>query len=150
MKHLVISFALVISAFSSAVAQSKVITPPRAPSERPEISLQGILQYGEFFGPPGYGENTAKDRREYSFYLQLPAPVTQQNPTLQLGPEFEKPNESFVQLTSTSNAMSARLRRMIGRKVRVTGPIESSTIGHDRTGIVLTVQSVVQVQDFGW
>jgi hypothetical protein len=145
----IISAALVASSFGTAHAQSKVLTPPPA-TRHDNVSVQGILQYGEFFGPPGYGEHPAADSKEYSFYLQLPATVTDQNPDLPLGLDFEKPNELFLQVRTTSSAMTAKLRRLIGKKVKATGSLEPSAIGHDRTGIIMNAGSVAAIRDWSW
>ena len=40
------------------------------------VELQGVLQVGTFYGPPGYRENPATDRMETSYYLQLPDELT--------------------------------------------------------------------------
>jgi hypothetical protein len=141
--------ALVALFVETAHAQGKILTPPPA-TKHDNVSVQGILQYGEFFGPPGYGEHPASDAKEYSFYLQLPAPVTDQNPDLPLGLDFEKPNEHFIQLRTSSTATTARLRRLIGRKVKATGSLEPSAIGHDRTGIIMNVGSVAAIRDWSW
>ena len=61
-------------------------------------TVQGVLQWGEFFGPPNFGESPQTDSSEHSFYLQLPATIGAQNPTLVLGPQFERSTEHFVQL----------------------------------------------------
>lgn len=115
-----------------------------------DVSVQGTVQYGEFFSAPSYGENTASDHRERVFYLQLPAPITLQNRDLPLGPEFEKPNEFFVQLNTSSNAMIARLRRLVGSKVKARGSVEPFSAGRDRTGIIMNIQSVTTVRDWAW
>jgi hypothetical protein len=129
--------------------QAKILTIPSTALQE-NASVQGTLQYGEFLGPPGYGEKPSSDRKEFEFYLQLPAPVTQQKPDLRLGPEFEKQNEFFVQVRTSSSAMTARLRRLIGRKVSVSGSLEASTIGHDRTGIIINADKVAAITDWRW
>lgn len=141
--------AVTFCAPHGAFGQAKVLTLPSA-ARQENVAIQGTLQYGQFFGPPGYGENTSSDRKEYEFYLQLPAPVTQQNPALRLGPGFEKQNEFFVQLRTTSKAITARLRQLIGRKVSVTGSLEASAIGHDRTGIIINADKVSTIRDWSW
>ena len=111
-------------------------------------TVQGILQRGEFLGPPNY-ENPRTDRREQWFYLQLPAPFQAQNPRFRLGVEFERPDEYFVQLHFDGDG-AKQAAQFIGRKVRVTGTPEAAVIAHDRTGITLDVRMLVQVQDWNW
>jgi hypothetical protein len=141
--------AVMLCAPHGAFGQAKVLTLPST-ARQENVAIQGMLQYGQFFGPPGYGENTSSDRKEYEFYLQLPAPVTQQNAAVQLGPEFEKQNEFFVQVRTTSKTITARLRQLIGRKVSVTGSLEPSAIGHDRTGIIINANKVAAIKDWSW
>src|SRR5262245_28115742 len=64
----------------------------------PVVTVQGILQSGEFLGRPGYGEDPQQDARESSYYLQLPAPIPEQNPNVRLGSEFDRRGELFAQL----------------------------------------------------
>lgn len=150
LNRLLICFAVVVAFGTNAYAQSKVVTPTPTLTKLEDVSIQGILQYGEFFGPPNYGEKTASDRKERVFYLQLPAPITLQNRDLPLGPEFEKPNEFFVQLNTSSNAVITRLRRLVGAKVKATGSVEPFSAGHDRTGIILNVATVTTIRDWAW
>ncbi|HUQ18861.1 MAG TPA: hypothetical protein VM099_04540 [Gemmatimonadaceae bacterium] len=150
LNRLLTSFAIVVIWTGNALAQSKVITPTGTTTKLEDVSVQGTVQYGEFFGAPSYGQNTASDRKERVFYLQLPAPITLQNRDLPLGPEFERPNEFFVQLHTTSTAMTARLRRMVGAKVRATGSVEPFSAGRDRTGIVMNIKTVSTIRDWAW
>jgi hypothetical protein len=120
----------------------------RTPTTTAAATVQGVLQRGEFLGPPNY-EHPRTDRRERWFYLQLPATFQTQNPSFRLGPEFEKSDEYFIQLQFDSE--SAKMAsRLIGRKVRVIGIPEAAVTAHDRTSITLNVQTMVQVQDWNW
>jgi hypothetical protein len=151
MRRIWLAVGISVAAFlapRAGSAQGKVLTVPAA-TQHDNVSVQGTLQYGQFLGPPGYGENPSADRKEYEYYLQLPAPIAQQNAELRLGPEFEKQNEFFVQVRG-SDALKARLSRLIGRKVSVSGSIEASAIGHDRTGIVLNASRVTAIRDWSW
>ena len=53
------------------------------------VTVEGILQLGEFHGPPNYGENPATDEVEHWYYLQLPAPISTQVPDMKWPAEFQ-------------------------------------------------------------
>jgi hypothetical protein len=121
-----------------------------ADTVQPVARVEGILHVGEFLGPPNYGGSPSTDARETRYYLQLPAPVGEQNPNLIITNIFEKATEHFMQLQLNSPALVKRARLLVGKKVVVNGPIEPSMVGHDRTGIILTVQSIALVRDWSW
>jgi hypothetical protein len=120
-----------------------------SPPERGVASLQGTIQRGEFLGPPGYGEHPGTDRRDTWFYLQLPARFQDRQPACRLSPDVERRDEYFIQLR-VDGATIARVRRLIGRKVQVSGTIDAPTIGQDRTGIIMNVQKVDAISDWNW
>jgi hypothetical protein len=111
------------------------------------VTVQGILQSGEFLGPPGYGEAPREDARESSYYLQLPAPIQEQNPDVRLGSEFERRDELFAQLVPPAGQ---QLTPLLGRRVSVKAVPMPATTGHHRTGVVLVVQSVSPITDWNW
>ena len=108
----------------------------RAQSKAVTATLQGVLQSGEFFGPPNYGESPRTDSKEQSFYVQLPATIGDQNPKLTLGPEFDRTSEHFVQLMFSSQTdLLARARTLVGQRIGVTGDLFPAETGHHRTGV---------------
>jgi hypothetical protein len=134
--------------FVAMMALSATMQMQRA-SRRAEtvVTVQGILQAGEFLGPPGYGEDPAHDARETSYYLQLPAPIEEQNPGVQLGSEFDHPLEHFAQLVPPSGQ---QLKPLVGKRVSVTAVPMPAATGHHRTGVVLIVQRVSAISDWHW
>ena len=59
------------------------------------VTVEGILQLGEFHGPPNYGENPATDEVEHWYYLQLPAPISTQVPDMKWPAEFQGHDDGF-------------------------------------------------------
>ena len=111
------------------------------------VVVQGILQLGEFLGPPGYGEDPTQDAREGSYYLQLPAGIQVQNPNVKLGSEFENTGEVFAQLVPPKGQ---QLKPLVGKRVSVTAEPMPAMTGHHRTGIVLVVKRVTAISNWSW
>ena len=68
--------ALLVGSVPVAVEAGSPQTQSR--NDEHPACLQGILSVGEFFGPPGYGENLESDSIERSYYLQLPIMISKQ------------------------------------------------------------------------
>ena len=127
-------------------ADSQGLTDPVEPT----VTVQGVLQVGEFFGSPGYGEDPKHDSIGRYYYLQLPATVFDQNPDAIFGPSFERLDEFFVQLAFLPNRQPKQLMGLTGKKVKVTGMAWArETAGH-RTGIVLLVERLTAVTAWSW
>ncbi len=117
-----------------------------------EVKVEGTLQVGQFFGPPSYGENPRSDKIEEAYYLQLPATLETQlanqrwnglNREKGLGPEY------FIQLIVLDSNLG-RLRRMIGKRVKVTGTLFHAESGHHRTSTLLQVRAIAEIQSWNW
>jgi Domain of unknown function (DUF4431) len=108
--------------------------------------LEGILQEGEFFGPPGYGENPATDQLERSYYLQLPVPLGEQTGFQHLpkDADTDATRVFFVQLV-VLDAARLKPRPLIGHRVRVAGHLMAAITGHHRTPVLLVVNSFTLV-----
>ena len=115
-------------------------------SPRTQVTLQGTLQTGEFFGPPGYGEAPDSDSIERSLYLQLPMPLGQELGMHSL-PEYSDSTAVsgfFVQLV-VLDFKHLRPALLVGRRVRAVGTLMAAVSGHHRTPILLTVDSLLPI-----
>jgi uncharacterized protein DUF4431 len=115
------------------------------------ITLQGILEVGEFYGPPNYGENPDSDRIEHSLYLQLPAtPATQladSKALTALAPEAGR--TYFVQIV-VHDPERSMAEKAIGHRVQIVGaPFEPLT-GHHRTPLLVDVKSLKPIDGWSW
>jgi hypothetical protein len=112
----------------------------------PQVTLQGILQTGEFFGPPGYGEAPDSDSIERSLYLQLPMPLGQELGAHSL-PEYSDSTALsgfFVQVV-VLDFQRLRPGALAGRRVKAVGTLMAAVSGHHRTQILLVVDSLVPI-----
>ena len=109
------------------------------------IRVEGILHKGEFFGPPGYGENPHTDRIEEAYYLQLPASLGMQQSANE--PECLA-GAYFIQLYIPAEKRFD-LHSLIGQKVAVTGLLDDAATGHDRTPKLLEINSITKISSWG-
>lgn len=137
--------ALVVVAMMMLSATAQVQRESQA--AEPTVVVQGILQVGDFLGPPGYGEDPAQDERERIYYLQLPAHIQEQNPNVKLGPEFEHKSELFAQLVPPTGQ---QLKTLIGKRVSVTAEPMPAHTGHHRTVVVLIVKRMAAISNWNW
>lgn len=107
----------------------------------PTYTAEGILLVGEFFGPPGYGEDRTEDALERSFYLQLPAPLATQLKNPPKDQELGDLQEYFLQLVIADN-MRAQAAKLVGSKIKVDGSLFTAHTGHHRTTMLMDVQSL--------
>ncbi|CAM2188456.1 DUF4431 domain-containing protein [Paraburkholderia sacchari] len=115
------------------------------------ITLEGTLLVGDFYGPPGYGENPKEDNIEHSLFLQLPAsPVTQiADPKVldSFGPEAQR--TYFVQVIADGPDRS-ELKKAIGHRVQVVGVPVAPLTGHHRTPLLIDVKSLKPIDTWLW
>jgi hypothetical protein len=128
-----------------------IIMTGQAAEPSASITLEGILEVGEFYGPPNYGEDPRGDRIEHSLYLQLPTtPNTQipdPNALAMFGPDAQR--TYFVQLVVHDPEHSAA-EKAIGHKVQIMGvPFEPVT-GHHRTALLIDVRSLKPIDAWSW
>jgi len=139
--------ALLCFVFSVAYAIS-MAAPSRAETA---VEVQGVLQVGEFFGPPNYGEQPGTDRIEQSFFLQLPAPLNMQikNGTGIPGVNQDSMPSHFVQIVVPASEQRTA-KALVGKRVRVTGTLFEAISGHHRTPLLVQVQKLAQVSKWQW
>ena len=139
-------FQLAVSCFALFPSLTWAQAPRPVPTD--SITVEGVLQIGEFFGPPNYGENPKSDRLERTLYLQLPAPLTYQtNGTQLVGPDLT--SEFFLQLV-VHDILQPTAHTLIGQRVRVRGSLMPAVSGHHRTTQLLEVVSIHRVTDWEW
>ncbi len=134
-----------------ALATVGVMVVGKAAEPAPTITLEGVLQVGEFYGPSGYGENPGGDQVEHSLILQLPAtPTTQLLDSKALsafGPNAGR--TYFVQLV-VQDPERFDVKTVIGHRVQVIGVPSAPLTGHHRTPLLLDVRSLKPIDAWGW
>ena len=115
------------------------------------IKLEGVLEAGEFFGPPDYGENPGSDRVEHSFFLQLPAtPDTQRVDAGSLATlGVDAGRTYFVQIVVQDSECAAAVKAL-GHRVQVVGVPFVPITGHHRTPLLLDVKSLRPIDTWRW
>jgi hypothetical protein len=115
-------------------------------------TVQGVLRVGEFFGPPGYGEDAKKDQIGTSYYLQLPATILSQQPNLpsagDLGEALTRTGY-FVQLV-VHDGDQGRAKALIGSRVEIVGTLFEANTGYHRTPVLLEVQTMQATSKWRW
>jgi hypothetical protein len=122
-------------------------TPPSIAS----VTVQGVLQSGEVFVAPGFGESPSTDKADTAYYLQLPASLaTQLHPASTMA-EFtaESQGSWFVYLVVFDEEKSV-VRSLVGKRVRVVGTLVEADAPHRRTAAVIQVKSVAGIRDWQW
>jgi hypothetical protein len=140
------SNVLFLLAFSFTALASRA-----APSTDEPLAVQGILQIGEFFGPPNYGEQPESDRVERSYFLQLPAPLaTQVQSVAALARITEASRSSYFLQVVLPERERSQAKALIGKRVRVWGTLTESLTAHHRTPVLVEVHKLSQVQAWQW
>jgi hypothetical protein len=129
-----------------AVALFCVLVTGQSAEPSPSITLEGILEVGQFYGPPDYGGNPHGDRVEHSLFLQLPAtPATQLSDSKALaGLGSEAASTYFVQLV-VPDRERFEAQKVVGHRVRITGVPFAPLTGHHRTPLLIDVKSLKSV-----
>jgi hypothetical protein len=103
----------------------------------PAISvLTGKLETENFWGPPGYGEDTLTDMKENCAMLILDAPIDVLADT---SGEFNQAADDVgtIQLASTIS-----LTDYVGKRVTIKGKLFGAQTAHHHTPVLLDVTSV--------
>jgi hypothetical protein len=144
MKVAVVGSCFLVAMFSNSNGAAQVV--------RDGATVQGVLRVGEFLGPPGYGEDPRADLIESSYYLQLPAPILNQQQSLpsagDLG-ELLQRNGYFVQLVVYGKDQ-ARVKQFIGSRVEIAGRLIEAHTGHHRTPVLLELKTIRAIERWKW
>lgn len=105
----------------------------------PKVTLTGRLSSRVFPGPPNYESVKKGDTAERAYLLHLDAPVDVAGKAQN---EFDQPQRNLrdFQLAPTSDALFAAARRMVGRRVIVTGTLFGEHTGHHHTPVLISVE----------
>jgi hypothetical protein len=128
-----------------------VVVTGKSAEPSPSITLEGILEVGQFYGPPGYGENPDGDRVEHSLFLQLPAtPTTQLSDSKALSAFGSDAGRTyFVQLV-VQDPERFEAEKAIGHRVRIVGVPFAPLTGHHRTPLLIDVESLKPIDAWSW
>jgi len=130
----------------AAIALSCLVSTGHAAVPSRAITLEGILEVGEFYGPPNYGETPNGDRIERSLYLQLPAtPNTQLPESEALARVGRDARSTYLVQIVVHDAERSDAEKAIGHRVKIVGvPFEPLT-GHHRAPLLVDVRSLKSI-----
>jgi hypothetical protein len=139
--------ALALLVLIGLAAAPAYCVPPSVPA----LTVQGVLQSGEFLGAPGNGDSPGTDKPETTYYLQLPAPLAKQVHTSGTLAPLSAPAQgaSFVQLMVFDEEQSVA-RTLVGKKVRVVGNVIENEGGAHHTPAYIQVKSLSAIRDWQW
>jgi hypothetical protein len=125
-----------VTCFYSPVAAKKCLK--YGPSV---VTLTGTLRSQVFPGPPNYESIKTGDERETAIILTL---VTETCTSGQDRESLEVPETGVreVQLVVTKDAYWKTIRRLMGKRARVTGTLFHAHTGHHRTKVLINVSQI--------
>jgi hypothetical protein len=134
MRLLLLAFALLIALSASASAQQCL-------EYGPIVSLSGMLRSQVFPGPPNYESIKRGDRAETAIILTLRRPIctTTKTPDDVYLPDTDIHN---VQLVLTKPSDWKLVKRLLGKRVLVTGTLFHSHTGHHHTKVLVSVDEL--------
>jgi hypothetical protein len=142
-------YGIAILAFSPAAMPAVPEIPdaidPSAPClnyDDAAVTISGTVFSRIYFGPPGYGETPAQDRRERATLLLLDAPIC-----VKTSPHPELDNNSFegnvilIQLAAV-HVKPELLEKAHGQRATARGSLFHQLTGHHRTVVLMDVHSI--------
>jgi hypothetical protein len=100
------------------------------------VTLSGRVVLATFFGPPGYGEDPKRDTRERYGLLQLRRPICVGG---RPGDDVNGDTEQDVRAVQLVFNDGRAVRRLVGRRVSLSGTLFHQHTGHHHTAVLLSV-----------
>jgi hypothetical protein len=101
-----------------------------------EVTLAGVVELHEFYGPPGYGENPASDARERQALLKLDTPICVEPGS----DDQDEAERNQARVTLVPPASNVALSGYQGRHVTVKGKLFHAISGHHHTPVLIQLQ----------
>jgi len=105
------------------------------------VSLTGTLRSQVFPGPPNFESIKRGDRKETAIILTLVARTCTTGNDPQ-GVDVPETGIGEVQLVVTKSADWKTIRRLMGKRVAVTGTLFHAITGHHRTKVLIDVANI--------
>lgn len=136
------SRALATGLFLIACFSSSAVAQKCLPYEPDVVSLTGRLHYSQVFpGPPNYESVKQGDRKETALLLTLMKRIC----TVGTAPQSYNVSETnirTIQLVVIESAHWKTVRRLMGKRVRITGALFHAHTGHHRTKVLSSVANI--------
>lgn len=104
-----------------------------------QVKLSGRLSLATSFGPPGFGEDPARDSRERYGLLTLDKPACVDG---RRGDPLNEETERRVRAVQLVMPDGRSVRRLAGRHVSVSGTLFHQHTGHHHTAVLITVDAI--------
>lgn len=122
-------------------ASTPVVVEPCLTYESQTVVLTGTMKRHTFPGPPNYESVVKGDAAEIVWVLHLAKPVC----VSANNDSEEEKNVSDLQLVfEEGQKQYDRYRRLLGRRVSVTGTLFHAQTGHHHARVLLTVQEITK------
>jgi hypothetical protein len=100
-------------------------------------TLAGVVSIKKHYGPPGWGETPTIDRELVAFLLTLNAPIcVDGDPTSDINSDSVA-SITVVQVVASNQHVEKLLKGRVGRRVRLSGTLDTATTGWAVTPVVL-------------
>jgi len=107
----------------------------------PTVTLTGKVASKVFPGPPNYMSIRKGDRRETAILLTLAEPICT-NGTDPAGIDVPESGLRDLQLVIAKDEEWPTIRRLIGKRAKVSGTLFHAHTGHHRTRVLLDVSQI--------
>ena len=107
------------------------------------VTLTGVVHLKTFYGPPGYGEDPAHDRKERQALLTLDQPLCVAKG---LDDGLEEPEADQHEVTLVPLGAHPNLSSFRGKHVRVRGTFFHAITGHHHTALLLDVKNPSDIE----
>jgi hypothetical protein len=105
------------------------------------VTLTGTLRSQVFPGPPNYESIKTGDQRETAIILTLVADTCTTGKERE-GLDVPETSVREVQLVVTKDAHWKTIRRLMGKRAKVTGTLFHAHTGHHRTRVLIDVSRI--------
>jgi hypothetical protein len=134
-RSLAIALIIVICLHSPVAAKTCLKYGPTV------VSLTGTLRSQVFPGPPNYESIKKGDRKETAIILTLGESICTTGDDPQ-GLDLPETDVREIQLVVMKNAHWKIIRRLTGRRAKVTGTLFHAHTGHHRTKVLIDVSNI--------
>jgi hypothetical protein len=101
-----------------------------------DTTLTGRLASREYYGPPGFGEHPATDRRERQVVLMLDKPLCVERSA----DGYDEAERGQISVTMVPMGAELQLSTYLNRHVRVQGKLFHASTGHHHTPLLLELE----------
>ena len=137
-----VELVLSLMAFGQPFVVPYVEAQACLPYEPAVVTLEGTVTMGAFPGRPNYADTLHGDEIERPFILQLDRAICVEPDSSSRLYNDPRGGVRQVQLAVVGDSLVLRLRRLVGRRIVVTGQLFSAETGHHHTPVLDLVREL--------